>query len=318
MNNDIKDLMLVKKEIINKWLEYLNFEDDDLVWTLNNKAFFKELYNIVCKLEKIESNDLIKKHRDLINTIGQYINNKDRLNVKKMVNKLKDLGDEKEMNDDNFNNIDQRISDIDNKLEQLKQEELESKTSEEQENIKKQWDELDVLVNNFTNSMLKSFKESKNKDAITENYKMEPFEKSESQISVSLDEEFERYCEKYEQRFGRKANISDLSRSKEIAIECIKKCLQEDRDILNYLYYVKFGKNMGNDVLDAAIKKESNDKFVWGEGDIKIAKTQCEFCKYNDKENSDKCSQFPNGKLSEVMNNKILCSKFESKNKILL
>lgn len=158
MNNDVKDLMLAKKEKINEWLEYLDNEEDDVIWIQKNRAFSTGLYNIIYQLLKNESNNFLKKQEELVNSIGQYINNRDRLKVKEIVNKLKKLDDGEKINDDiDFNNLDQIISNIDNKLEQLKQEELEGKTSEEQE------------FSNITNSITNSFKESKTNDVIQEN-----------------------------------------------------------------------------------------------------------------------------------------------------
>ena len=141
MNNDVKDLKLVKKEKINEWLEYLNSEDDDVIWVQKNRVFSTGLYNIIYQLQKNEPNDLIKKQEELINTIGQFINSRDRLKVKEIVNKLKNLDNGNEVKDDiDLNNIDQMISDIDSKLEDIKQEELEEKTPEEQKQIIEQWD----------------------------------------------------------------------------------------------------------------------------------------------------------------------------------
>jgi len=197
------------------------------------------------------------------------------------------------------------------------------------------------------------------------------------QPKTQLDEEFDKYCKLYEERFNKRAYIPEPSGTKEFAIECIKKCLDENKDILDELYYPNFKKDMENGVLysetkqnlnednqnlntidddrktidflcnncntttsmsfrkkfttgnkvfarcnncgnqisvDNPFNKENintNDKFVWKEGEIKIAKTQCEFCKYNDKEHSNVCSQYPNGKPSEVINNSVKCPKYD-------
>ncbi len=59
---------------------------------------------------------------------------------------------------------------------------------------------------------------------------------------------------------------------------------------------------------------ENNDKYVWNKGDIQIAKTQCEFCTYNDEKDTNKCSKYPDGKLLEVVNNLKACPKYKDKN----
>ena len=172
MNNDVKDLMLAKKEKINEWLEYLNSEEDDVIWIQKNRVFSTGLYNIIYQLQKIESNDFIKKQEELVNTIGQHINNRDRLKVKEIVNKLKKLDDGEKINDDiDFNNLDQMISNIDNKLEQLKQEELEGKTPEEQKQIIEQWDKEEQQFSDITNSMINSIRESTIKEIAKSVYK---------------------------------------------------------------------------------------------------------------------------------------------------
>ena len=60
----------------------------------------------------------------------------------------------------------------------------------------------------------------------------------------------------------------------------------------------------------------NNNKFIYEKGDIEIAKTQCEFCVYNDERDTNKCSQYPDGKLKEVVNNIKLCPKHKDKNNI--
>lgn len=53
------------------------------------------------------------------------------------------------------------------------------------------------------------------------------------------DEEFEKYCKLYEEKFGKKVYIPEPNGTKEFVIECIKKCLQENKDVLDELYYPK-------------------------------------------------------------------------------
>lgn len=78
---------------------------------------------------------------------------------------------------------------------------------------------------------------------------MKLFEKSEPQVPTPLDEEFEKYCKLYEEKFGKKANIPEPSGTKEFVIECIKKCLDENKDMLDDLYYPNFKKDMENGVM---------------------------------------------------------------------
>jgi len=152
-----------------------------------------------------------------------------------------------------------------------------------------------------------------------EDYMMELFEKYEPQTPTPLDEEFDKYCKLYKERFGKRAYIPEPSGTKEFVIECIKKCLDENNDMLDDLYYPNFKKDMENGVLYSETKKDiNNDKFVWKEGEIKIAKTLCEFCKHNDKEHPSVCSQYPNGKPNEVINNNIKCPRFDKQNIIEL
>ncbi len=181
MNNDIKDLLLAKKEKINEWLDYLSSEDDDVIWIQKNRVFCTVLYNIIYKLQKVASDDFIKKQEELINNIHHYINNRDRLKVKEIVNKIKDLDNGKEISDDtDFNNYDQVINDIDNKLEQLKKEELEGKTPEEQEKINEQWNKEDKIFNDIASSIINDINKSKinyeNKENLDDSIKISKHE----------------------------------------------------------------------------------------------------------------------------------------------
>ena len=83
----------------------------------------------------------------------------------------------------------------------------------------------------------------------SEDYMMELFEKIEPQTPTPLDEEFDKYCKLYEEKFGNKVTIPEPSGTKEFVIECIKKCLQENKDILGDLCYPNFKKDMENGVL---------------------------------------------------------------------
>ena len=421
MNNDVKDLMLAKKEKINEWLEYLNSEDDDVIWIQKNRVFISGLSNILYQLQKNANDAIAKKQEQLINSAITNINQRDKENVMKIVNEIKELDGDGNMNkktikndlsqeylDDNvtlskdeyemlkkfeeetlkiqrcdfalivnsgavlsatnpnynngrikieifdinnnnieidgkkytiktqvlFNKIKAFISDNLNVLVDWSKKEtnfyLDNNAYEggKSKNIKVKYGQLLINVDGqVTGDLGKNVDEfinylkeliMKEADKADEDYMMEIFEKNESYEPTPLDEEFEKYCKLYEEKFGKKANIPEPSGTKEFVIECIKKCLQENKDILGDLCYPNFKKDMENGVLYSETKNDlNNDKFVWKEGEIKIAKTQCEFCKYNDKEHPNICSQYPNGKPNEVINNSIKCPKLERKNSIL-
>ena len=63
--------------------------------------------------------------------------------------------------------------------------------------------------------------------------------------------------------------------------------------------------------------KLNNDKFVWKEGEIKIARTQCELCKYINVSIQSKCEVYPNGKPQEVISNTNKCNYLNTQNDIL-
>lgn len=100
MNNDVKDLMLAKKEKINEWLEYLNSEDDYVLWNQKNKVFISGLNNILYQLQKNANNDIAKRQEELINNSAiTYINQRDKENVMKIVNEIKELDGDGNMNE---------------------------------------------------------------------------------------------------------------------------------------------------------------------------------------------------------------------------
>ena len=51
------------------------------------------------------------------------------------------------------------------------------------------------------------------------------------------DEEFEKYCKLYEERFGKRAYIAEPSGTKKKTIDAIKICLEKNEDILDQLLY---------------------------------------------------------------------------------
>ncbi len=51
------------------------------------------------------------------------------------------------------------------------------------------------------------------------------------------DKEFEKYLKLFKERFGRNAYIAEPSGTRKQTIEAIKKCLKENKDILDELLY---------------------------------------------------------------------------------
>lgn len=54
-------------------------------------------------------------------------------------------------------------------------------------------------------------------------------------------------------------------------------------------------------------KNENNNRFIYEKEDIEIKNSQCEFCKYNDINNKNKCVKFQNGKPEEILFTKSRC-----------
>lgn len=54
-----------------------------------------------------------------------------------------------------------------------------------------------------------------------------------------------------------------------------------------------------------------NDRFTYHAGDIQIKKSQCEFCKYNERDENEpvctKCPMYPDGKPDEILRTRIRC-----------
>lgn len=352
MNDDVKDLMLAKKEKINEWLEYLNSENDDVIWIQKNRLFISGLNNILYQLQKNANDAIAKKQEELINSAITNINQRDKENVMKIVNEIKELDGDGNMNEKTIKNDLSQENLNDNVT--LSKDEYEMLKKFEEETLKIQRCDFALIVNsgavlpttnpNYNNGRIKieifdinnnnieidgkkyniktqvlfnkikafindnlnllvdwSKKETnfyldnnayeggksknikvkygqllinvdgqvtgdlgknvdefinylkelimKETDKTDEDYMMELFEKNESYEPTPLDEEFEKYCKLYEEKFGKKANIPEPSGTKEFVIECIKKCLQEDRNILDDLYYPNFKKDMENGVL---------------------------------------------------------------------
>lgn len=54
------------------------------------------------------------------------------------------------------------------------------------------------------------------------------------------DEEFNKYCKLYKEKFGKKAYIAEPNGSKQQTMEAIKTCLEEDKDLLDKILYPNF------------------------------------------------------------------------------
>jgi len=63
------------------------------------------------------------------------------------------------------------------------------------------------------------------------------------------------------------------------------------------------------------VEKNKNNKFTYNEGDLIIADTQCDLCRYNNKDNVNVCSKFENGKPEEILNDDTLCPFLKEKGK---
>ncbi|MBP3445201.1 MAG: hypothetical protein J6K23_04615 [Bacilli bacterium] len=58
------------------------------------------------------------------------------------------------------------------------------------------------------------------------------------------EKEFEKYCNLYKEKFGKKAYIAEPSGSKQQTIDAIKTCLEKNEDLLDKLLYPNFDKDM--------------------------------------------------------------------------
>ena len=64
-----------------------------------------------------------------------------------------------------------------------------------------------------------------------------------------VNDEYEKYAKLYEERFNKKAYIPEPNGTREFAIKCIKKCLYENQDILDKLYYPTSEQDAENGIL---------------------------------------------------------------------
>ena len=60
------------------------------------------------------------------------------------------------------------------------------------------------------------------------------------------DEEFEKYCKLYQERFGKNAYIAEPNGSKKQTIESIKICLKKNEDLLDSLLYPDSDEHSGD------------------------------------------------------------------------
>lgn len=85
-----------------------------------------------------------------------------------------------------------------------------------------------------------------------ENNTIEEFINNISNDVVELsdeDKEFEKYCKLYEERFSKKAYISEPNGTKQKTIAAIKICLEKNEDLLDKLLYPNFDEDMKNGIL---------------------------------------------------------------------
>lgn len=387
MNNDVKDLMLAKKEKINEWLEYLNSEDNDVIWIQKNRVFISGLNNILYQLQKNANNDIAKRQEELINSAITYINQKDKENVMKIVNEIKELDGVGNMNEKIIKNDLSQENSNDNVT--VSKDEYEMLKKLEEETLKMQRCDFALIVNsgavlpttnpNYNNGRIKieifdinnnnnnieidgqtytiktqvlfnkikafisdnlnvlvdwskketnfyldnnAYEGGKSKnikvkygqllinvdgqvtgdlgknvdefinylkelilkeiDKEDKDYMMETISNIPEQARNELDDEYDKYAKLYEEKFNKKAYIPEPSGTKEFAIECIKKCLQEDKDILDDLYYANFKKDMENGVLysDNKIDLDNDNKGLntYNDADKKTINFLCTNC----------------------------------------
>lgn len=63
------------------------------------------------------------------------------------------------------------------------------------------------------------------------------------------EKEFEKYCKIYEEKFGKRAYIAEPSGTMQQTIDAIKKCLEEDKDMLDDLLYPNLKEDIKNGIL---------------------------------------------------------------------
>lgn len=88
------------------------------------------------------------------------------------------------------------------------------------------------FYNDYVNAIVEEIKENGEKND------SDYFMKFINQNNETLeDEELMKYFRMYEERFGKKAYIAEVGGTREKTIEAIKKCLEEDKDMLDDILY---------------------------------------------------------------------------------
>ena len=82
------------------------------------------------------------------------------------------------------------------------------------------------------------------KENNVEEYMNKLIDEYEPRELTEEEKEFEKYCNLYEERFGKKAYIAEPSGSKQQTIDAIKTCLEKNEDLLDNLLYQNYDKDM--------------------------------------------------------------------------
>lgn len=72
---------------------------------------------------------------------------------------------------------------------------------------------------------------------------------NEEKTNSLTEEEFNKYCELYKEKFGKTAYIAEPNGTREQTINAIKICLEKNEDLLDKLLYPNFDKDMNDKVL---------------------------------------------------------------------
>lgn len=103
-------------------------------------------------------------------------------------------------------------------------------------NVNGQVRDIGELCDNFIDEIAKLIVKEENKT--DEDYIVETLNNLEEKVIYNDEEkEFDKYCNLYEERFGRKAYIAEPTGTKEQTIKAIKMCLEKNVDILDKLLY---------------------------------------------------------------------------------
>lgn len=102
-------------------------------------------------------------------------------------------------------------------------------------NINGQNREFGSLCDEFINEIVNIIINESKKTA--EDIMNEFLDATEEYKLSNEDIEFEKYCKLYEEKFGKRAYIAEPSGTKQQTIDAIKKCLEENKDILDELLF---------------------------------------------------------------------------------